>query len=250
MVETKEGAPAAENAPIIRESIEVTFQNPALTGVVLSASKGSQEMSHFMIREFPDMHPSQQQRLRIIISLSGVLRYSYFAKWLSEPPQSAGPTRKLIRQLTLWLLPSARQIWNAVPSLAEDPWTPAAQAKLIDCLDCHFPKWISLVMFPSTPEGRQSYAGLDLLNTWALKDDSKIGPTDGIVESAASLLPTNLPIEQHIIRARGAHGILDGQFIDGTPISEAYSKRKDPLGGGEEFVEALLNALPAKFLTP
>ena len=76
-------------------------------------------------------------------------------------------------------------------------------------------------------------------------------PADGLVESAASVLPEEVAVPEWIIAAYGSHAMPNGTYRDGTRIAPQTTvpgeeKLKPETGG--EVLSAYLRAIPRSIL--
>jgi hypothetical protein len=210
--------------------------------LLVTLSKGSSDASTFVVQELPRL-PALSAKLRVIVTLSGVVRDAFMPRWLAHAP---GGTTSLLRWQLRRYLPEDHRLFDGLASMAEDPWSGARPSSLpaADHL-----LWIHFPMIPESPRGLPEKKGiLRITNRYALRADDRIGPHDGLVETAASILPPDTPYKQWIVRALGDHGLIDGNYLGGQPVSEAFASGQDNAAAGIEVMGAFLRALPRDIL--
>ena len=138
----------------------------------------------------------------------------------------------------------AASILAEVRSLAPDPWAEQPHLSLR-----RIAPNLRAVCFSVLPDGPDGHPSTDLkfrlLSRLASRDNPSIGPGDGLVESAAQILPPQARTPQQIVRVFGSHALLDGHFANGTPVAPLYSSSSASRWlAGRQLMDVLLRALP------
>ena len=231
---------APENARRVRETLESSLSR--LDSIILvGLSKGSSDLSYFVTRELPRARPELKRKLKVMVSLSGVVREAFVPGWMSREP---GPTTALMRTYMARFLPEDHKEWDGLESMADDYWVgykkPSTQRQLL---------WINFPMIPESPRGMpEKKQALRLATALVTKANSSYGPHDGLVETGASILPPGTGHRQWIIRALGDHGLIDGLYISGEPVSRQFVATADNVKAGVELIDAFVRALPSDVL--
>jgi len=196
------------------------------------------------------LSPEVLSKLRIVISLAGVVRHSVAADWTATRDERwfAMAVHGLLRT------DLGKKYSEGLIALSIDSnpfWTRRHPSRSL-----HHLLWLSIAALPNSEIGIPStgYA-LSKIQKYIYHDKiGGIGPFDGIVESAASVLPVGAGPEQWILPVRASHYLLDGKMMDGRPISKAYWKNSglknvDPYHHGAlELRETIFRILDAKRL--
>jgi hypothetical protein len=179
-------------------------------------------------------------KIRAVVSISGVVRSSIVARWLLD---SYRPTALLLRRSLLIPFLGNFTDFEGIKSLATDPWEKLLQKGLPSGFR---PIWINFVMLPNGPDGFPTSRFLVKRTERSLRKTSfEAGPFDGLVESAASILPPGTGLTQWNILLYGSHGLVDGRFLDGNPLTPV-DRKEDPTRTGERLMDAVLRILPQK----
>jgi hypothetical protein len=208
--------------------------------VVIGFSKGSCDLAHFWTTHAKELPTAQRNKIKLWINCAGVVRGSHVAQW------AVSDNRWRASVFRAWLALKAgrwRDEHEDLFSLAPDPWQGVPNgylSRLMPRLHC-----LNLV---ATPDGVDGYPTTDKLFRALGKTASKryphTGPTDGLVESAASLLPPG-QAPQWIVRIRGSHALLDGRYTSGNRVAGAFgNKDAAELQSGRELLDDILRALP------
>jgi hypothetical protein len=140
------------------------------------------------------------------------------------------------------------QPMEGIESLARDPWAGVPRAQL----GRDFPnlKWISVSMLPAGNDGLVPGNGVMLELQQALIRHAQVfSPSDGLVESAATILPPGTGIEQRIVRGHGPHALALGHFLNGEALApeNLSAKGVDPAAGAE-ILSSFMRSLGADLL--
>jgi|GEM_PF-1395777 len=233
----KPAGSSEDNAAIILETLEEK-QKQLSRIVIVSLSKGSSDVSRFVVHELPKASPELQQKLRILVSLSGVVRDAFVPSWMVN---QKGITTALIKTYMKQFLPEDHRDYDGMESMATDYWKQAQQKTSL--------LWISFPMIPESERGMpERKQALRLGTVLVKKANDSFGPHDGLVETGASILPPNSGMRQWIIRARGDHGLIDGSYLNGEPVSYQFVQTQDNIKAGVELIDAFMRALPSQEL--
>jgi hypothetical protein len=246
-IQNRQGAATWENATMIRDQIRDHLDDVD-SAVIIPISKGSHEVVLFVLDQLSNMDSEKAEKVKLVVSLSGVIRYSYLSRWVMITPP-AGPTRFMFKSLTFLKGGEERAnlVKGSLASLATDPWEKMpASFKQPQHL-----KWVNFAMLPDKPDGTQKYSLVELVFPWVLNANAKIGPQDGATETATSILPPGTGFEQHIIRAYGPHNLVPGKYMNGTlvaPVFHNKSVKHREAAGGEDFMDSVVRAFPQSLL--
>jgi hypothetical protein len=238
------GGSAIVNADIIRD--QVAELAPKVDHIILvSLSKGTNDVSYFLIHQMHSLPDETQQKINAIVSLSGAVRAIYMAEWVMN---TRGATTAYFKKYVLNFMPKGQRTLDGLHSMTQDPWKDADYSTLPgkDRIT-----WINFSMFPPSPTGFLSKESFFRLFTFfALAGDHNVGPYDGLIETGASVLPPNTGYKQWIVRACGDHELVDNHFLDGTPVTANYDYKNPENNGkaGGAVLDAVLRAFPVSIL--
>jgi hypothetical protein len=142
-------------------------------------------------------------------------------------------------------LKSGRQLaeFDDLASISTDPWA-AGRHRMPKDLASGF-LVIDVVAIPDGPEGWPDSDPLFKRLGQAAGEARLIGPCDGLVESASSVLPRQAGVRQWIVRVHGSHALLDGRYPNGSPVAPGYSRgERERMESGMEMMDDFLRALP------
>jgi hypothetical protein len=210
--------------------------------IAVGFSKGGCDWIHWFAGPAGGLPAEERAKLRLFISFAGALRGSTVAGWTAEGDSL---TARALR--TGWRLKDradARAVIAEARSLAPDPW-----ATRDDLVLRRVSPRLRAVCVAVIPDGEDGHPSTDLrfrlLSRFAARDNPVCGPGDGLVESAAQVLPASAGVPQEVVRVFGSHAVLDGRYGDGTPVSRRYgSDGPGHWESGRDLMEALLRALP------
>ena len=219
---------------------------PKLKKVILvAASKGVADFITFFLNQGVSFSPEQREKIRLMVSLSGVIRPSFVANYLVNSNQ---PLPLMIRGL-LHLTGKGDTI-KGIDSLSHNPWQ-GHDPKSIKRLFTNM-KWLSL---PAVPEGPEGVTHLSMwegfLKTPSYRWNEKASPMDGLVESAASVLPPDTGLTEYIVPVYGPHAIALGSYTGSLRVApEAMGDITDRVvpEAGAEMLSALFRALPIELI--
>lgn len=228
------------NAALLKIMLEDRLPN--LDKVVLvAASKGASDFITYFLNYGKDLPLKEREKIKMMVTLSGVVRSSFVADYLSH---SNGPLGLAVRN---FLKASGRgEILKGVESLAQDPWEghdPTTIKKLFPDLT-----WVS---FPSIPEAKTALTDLSLwagfLRTPVHSWSHIASPSDGLVESAAAILPPDTGLTEIVIPIHGPHEMALGSYEPGVriaPIAQGDIYDAVIPASGPEILSALFRAFP------
>jgi hypothetical protein len=233
------------NAKILRRQIKRILSDDNLDKVVfVGISKGVSDFAyHFHHFAEKDLDIHERSKLKLFISLAGVTIHSEIATWLNNS--------RTYKAMALRQLLKAQKITDGVSSLSKSYWYEGNRRKVSKL----FPnmKWLSVVALPEGLDGLTHVArsSATILNAGTNAEYKHIGPTDGMVESAAQILPNGTGIEEYIIPVFGPHGMSKARLSDGTPLSNLSidskngltSKEPNPKSGAE-MIELFFRVIP------
>lgn len=234
---------SAHNAEMLRDQIKEKTERFEKI-IFVAASKGVADFIHYFLNFSDDLTLQQRNRVKLMVSLSGVVRHSALAKWMVDSPSIKAKTfRGGIK------IAQKGKIIKGLRSLTKDQWEGHAP----DLISQQFPRmlWISM---PMLPEGEDGYTHLDKLANFARErlylEAKDIGPSDGLVETAGSILPPGTGLTEWIIRVYGPHGLPLGKFDNGKSIApdNKISDMKAKPEAGPEILDAFFRALPSSIL--
>ena len=209
--------------------------------ILVGFSKGSADLVEFWFGHAHTLPPTQLRKIRLWANFAGVLRGSEVARWLAiDPGPRAAITRALVNHKSG--KPTAR--FDDLASIAGDPWRLHPRRLPRHCARDLLV--INTVVLPDGPSGWSDRDRLfEFLGRQAARGPRTIGPCDGLVESAASVLPADHGLRQWIVRVHGSHAVLDGRFPNGRRIAPGYAQGGTPrLESGARLMRDFVRALP------
>jgi hypothetical protein len=192
-----------------------------------------------------ELAASHRRKLAVVLSLAGTVQGSVVGDWMAH---SARPLPSLTRR---WLRVSGQEATiSMLESIARSPWEEGAAERI----GASFPEmtWISIAMIPDGEDGRISER---LWSPWMRQRVEKTAPyyspSDGLVESAASVLPDSVTLPEWVVVGYGSHAMPNGTYRDGTSIAPQTTRpgrEKLRPESGAEVMSAYLRALPSSLL--
>jgi hypothetical protein len=243
-IETEPRGSVDENARFIAGRLREAFlSNDAVVLVMLS--KGAHDVIRYLQNDGVELPASHRRKLAVVLSLAGTVQGSVVGDWMAH---SARPLPSLTRR---WLRVSGQEAAIAMlESIARSPWEEGAAERI----GASFPEmtWISIAMVPDGEDGRISER---LWSPWVRQRVEKTAPyyspSDGLVESAASVLPDSVTLPEWVVVGFGSHAMPNGTYRDGTSIAPQTTRRgREKLRpeSGAEVMSAYLRALPSSLL--
>lgn len=243
-VDTPPRGGVPENAELVAHWIEPIYDH-ADHVVLVMLSKGAHDVVHYLQEHARHLPSARRQKLRLVLSLAGTLQGSVVADHFANSPRLSAVSTRIF----LHLQGKGDQI-GMLRTVARTPWNPDVASQLDDA----FPSltWISLAMIPDGEDGEIAERLWSPFVRWRIARTSPYySPADGLVESAASILPDEVAVPEWIVRAHGSHSMPNGRYLDGSRIAPRTTVEGDeslrPISGGE-VMSAYLRALPQSLL--
>lgn len=231
------------NATIINNDLKKHLRKVD-AAIIVAASKGVADFLTWSFTGAQTYSKQERDKIKMFISLSGVIRESFVAKWLFEAQSfHAKKMRFLINNFRKDYVPGFY-------SLTKSPWRFAQKPSQLKTTFENL-RWVSFAMLP------EGFDGLSYLDPWNLKfqeslyrESSVRSPSDGLVETAASILPPNTMVEEHVIRAWGPHALSLGRYSDHTPIAPKAQRGRTTAQpeAGPELLNAFMRSIPSAWL--
>lgn len=232
------------------EAIQAVMKDhlPKLDRAILVAfSKGGGDWMHWFAGPGRELPIKERRKLRLMVSFAGALRGAAVAGWLAE---GGGPLPGSLRMFLRVREGRGLAPMEDLRTAGEDPWTTAMGSNQV--IREVAPK-LQLVNLVVLPEGKDGLTHVDnrfaVISRLVTTQCRWMGPLDGLVESAAQVLPKESGVDQHVVRIRGGHALLDGWYLSGGQVSRLYTTKGDERwSGGEEVMNDLLRALPKRWV--
>lgn len=219
---------------------------PRLKKVVLvAASKGVADFITFFLNHGESLPLQEREKVKLMVSLAGVIRPSFVANYVME---SKGLIPRFVK--TTLTVTGRSETKEGISSLAEDPWQ-GHDPKTVQRL---FPnmKWLSM---PAVPEGLDGVTHRSLwegfLKTPSYRFAEEASPMDGLVESAASVLPPDTGLQELIVPIYGPHAMALGYYTSNlkvAPVAHRNTVDKVVPEAGAEMLSAIFRALPTSLV--
>lgn len=243
-IETTPRGTVEENARFIAGQLaEAISRSEAL--VVVMLSKGAHDVIRYLQEDGVSLPDSSRRKLTVVLSLAGTVQGSVVGDWMAN---SARPFPAWTRR---WLRALDQEAAIAMlDSIARSPW----EEGVAERIGSSFPKmtWISIAMVPDGEDGRISER---LWSPWVRRRVEETAPyyspSDGLVESAASVLPDGVSLPEWIVIGFGSHAMPNGAYRDGSRIAPRTTRpgeEKLRPESGAEIMSAYLRALPESLL--
>jgi hypothetical protein len=219
----------ASELPHVRRAILVGF------------SKGSADLADFWLGPARRLPAGQRRKIRLWVNCAGVLQGSQVARWLAwQDGWESAAVRSFINVKTGALFAGC----DDLASIAGDPWhlpgnrLPLGTHGHLLCID--------MTVLPDGPDGWPTTDPVfRLIGRGAAGDGVRVGPCDGLVESAASVLPADAGLREWIVRIRGSHAMLDGKYRNGLPVAPAYAQSgRASLFSGAQLMDDIMRVIP------
>jgi hypothetical protein len=204
-------------------------------------SKGGWDWINWFHGPAKNLPIEQRAKIRLLISFAGMLRGSAVAGWGAD---NHGFEATLFRSVMFVRFGVRGAGPKYLRSLSTDPWS----LPPVEPLQSVAPR-MRTIQFVALPEGPDGYTRVNAFFNWtghaAGRTQPWLGPTDGMSESAAQLLPPSEQIPKWIVRVKGSHALLDGEYANGGTVSPRYRAKGRALwNGGDELMDDLMRALP------
>ncbi|CAN5907026.1 hypothetical protein BH11VER1_BH11VER1_38000 [soil metagenome] len=244
-IETEERKSADESALEIAALLSEDLKKVD-RAMLIGFSKGAYDIVRFLTGPAEHLPAHDQKKLRLLVNFSGVLRGSCVADWAAHDHYIGAYAFRAYLNIRSG---SLLRNFDDVSSIADDPWQNPSMPSLRE----HAPNLKYVINYPALPEGKDGFTHKDwLFHRLARSCECKKripGPYDGLVESAASILPPDVEVPQWIVRVRGSHSLLDGEYLNGGTVAPSYYKgEKGRVHSGIELMDDMLRALPKSAL--
>jgi len=243
-IETEPRGSVEDNAGLVADGMREVFETSDAV-VILMLSKGAHDVIRYLYEDGVRLPPEQRNKLAVVLSLAGTVQGALVADWMAHSPRP---------------LPSATRRWlrlsgedgavGMLEEIARSPWEGDAPA----LVSRRFPnlKWVGIAMVPDGEDGRIAER---LWSPWVRSRVERTmpyySPSDGFVETAASVLPDSVTVPQWIVAGYGSHSMPNGTYADGGRIAPATTRpgrEKLRPESGTEIMSAYLRALPQSLL--
>ncbi|MBT8036993.1 MAG: hypothetical protein KJO21_05565 [Verrucomicrobiae bacterium] len=217
--------------------------------VLLGFSRGSADIVHFWHGPAHHIPPRELTKIKIWANFAGVMRGSEVARWGAV---GKNPLAWVFRSYINWRERKPKMSPLDLASIGYDHWAYPGNG---------FPesvrKKIQVINFVIIPDGSDGWSVLDPHFNYIARHAAAegqqwgrvMGPCDGLVESAASILPPRTGIKQWIVRVKGSHLMLGGRYLNGRPVASKYFQESDArLESGAQMMDDFLRAVPKSLL--
>ncbi len=209
--------------------------------ILVGFSKGGWDWINWLHGPAASLPPHERDKLRLLVNFAAVLRGSNVADWAAY---DRGAEASMMR-LMMWVRFGAKGATSVfLRQLAHDPW----ESRDVRPLRAVAPR-VSTIEYVAIPEGRDGFTHVNGLFGWINRNSTRaqktIGPSDGMAECAAEILPRSERLRQWIVRVKGSHALLDGRYVNGSLVSRTYRRRDaSQWTSGEEQMDDFMRALP------
>jgi hypothetical protein len=213
--------------------------------ILIGFSKGAADLVEFWLDEADKLPRRELRKIRCWVNFAGALRGSEVARWLAT---DRGPKAAVFRGFVNLKAGTPSASFDDLASIASDPWF-VSERRMPAGLAPGF-LVINVVVVPDGPEGwSESDPLFETLGRAAASGRRPIGPCDGLVESASSVLPPRAGLRQWVVRITGSHATLDGVYLNGSPVTTGYGNNDEAqLDSGTPLMDDFLRALPRRVI--
>ncbi len=243
-LETEARGTVEENADRVANQLSEVFQKSDRV-IILMLSKGAHDVIQYLQEGGASLPAAHREKLAVVLSLAGTVQGSVVAEWMAYSSRPlAVSTRGFLR------LSGQDEAIAMLRSVGANPWNPETISKM----PARYPNltWISIAMVPDGPDGRISE------KLWAPyirkrieKTSPLYSPNDGLVETAASVLPESVALRQWVVPGMGSHAMPNGTYRNGVRIAPRTTvigeEDLKPETGGE-VISAYLRAMPQSLI--
>ncbi|NCN27732.1 hypothetical protein GW915_09170 [bacterium] len=229
------------NAYLIFQQTKLALKNSDKI-IFVGASKGVRDILTMLAEYGSYFTPAEKQSLELIVSLSGVVRYSFVGNFINQSKRLSAAILKGI--LEKFVLPSDDKDLSGLESLSVDIGEQYGWGFLSQFPNLNF---LTAVSIPSGDNGFPPVPRIvRMANQWSYGYHRSVGPHDGMVEVSGSLLPSTVPVDQIVLRTYGQHSFLENKFLSGLTLSglKKLKSDSDRKKGAADMLEALLRSLP------
>ncbi len=243
-IETEDRRSADDNAQAIANYLREDMKQVDRV-MLIGFSKGAYDLVRFLTGPAEQLSIREQKKIRLFVNFSGVLRGSCVADWAAHDHDIGACVFRTYLNLRSGKLFHS---FDDLSSISYDPWSNPN----LPSLRAYAPH-LNCINYPALPEGEDGFTHKDwLFHNLAKSCEGRRrrpGPYDGLVESAASILPPNTGVPQWIVRVHGSHSLLDGEYLNGGEVAPSYVRgEKGRIHGGIELMDDMLRALPKSAL--
>jgi hypothetical protein len=243
-IETEARGTVEENARLIASRMREVFAGSDRV-VLVMLSKGAHDVIRYLQEDGVNLPAADRAKLSVVLSLAGTVQGSVVADWMAHSPRPLAATTRR------WLRLSGQDAAIAMlESVARSPWDDET-ARLFSS---RFPQltWISIAMVPDGEDGRiTEHLWAPLVRNRIEKTMPYYSPSDGLVESAASVLPDAVKVPEWVVIGNGSHAMPNGTYLGGgriAPRTTDPGKEKLKPESGGEIMSAYLRAMPQSLL--
>lgn len=213
--------------------------------ILVGFSKGGWDWIHWFHGPAINLPAEERAKIRLLVDFAGILRGSAIAGWAAY---DHGLDATLFRSIMLVRFGSKGATPKYLCSLSKDPWNQREPPPLRSVAP-----QLRAIEYVAVAEGADGYPHANGFFHWVSHRSTEkqrwMGPCDGMVESAAELLPPDEKIPAWIVRIKGSHALLDGHYLNGSAVSRRYHAKGDERWkGGEELMDDFLRAVPKSAL--
>lgn len=243
-IDTPPRGAVSENAVLVAEQIAPIFDQADHVALVM-LSKGAHDLIYYLQEYALDLPADQRAKIDLVLSLVGTVQGSVVADYFANAPRLV----PISARLSLRVKGAGDQI-DMLKTVGRSPWRPEDARRMGEA----FPNltWVSLAMVPDGADGEIAEKLWSPFIRWRIARNSPYySPADGLVETAATVLPDEVVLPEWIVRAYGSHSMPNGHYIDGSRVAPQTTVPGDeelkPISGGE-VMNAYLRALPRSLL--
>lgn len=243
-VDTEARGEVDENAAKIASQVREAFLQ-ADRVILVMLSKGAHDVIRYLQEDGLALPAAQRRKLVVALSLAGTVQGSVVADWMAH---SSRPFPVITRQ---WLRISGQKpALDMLESISRSPW----RGELPMRLDSGFPQltWVGIAMVPNGADGRiTERLWLPTVRREIERTAPWYSPNDGLVESAAEILPDSVKLPEWVVIGYGSHAMPNGSYSNGGRIAPQTTRpgvEKLRTESGGEIMSAYLRALPTSLL--
>jgi hypothetical protein len=215
--------------------------------ILVAGPKGTRDVIRALVDHRDQLTDFVIDRLRVVISFSGIIRESIPARWFLE---SKGLYAKFMRFMVFLPLIGSLKGRSNLRSIAWDPWKGFIDR---DLRVVRTPTWINFVAIPDGKDGSPEIGFWMKRAEKAMQREGYLfGPHDGLIETAGQILPPESQITQWILPVMGDHNFLRGQLLTGETLIPPHQSWEDVetyVGrGGAIMARQLTKMIPLRML--
>lgn len=213
--------------------------------LLVGFSKGGWDWINWFHGPAMNLPAEERGKIRLLVDFAAILRGSAIAGWAAD---DRGLDARLFRSVMLVRFGSKGATPRYLRSLSKDPWSEPGAPSLRSVAP-----QLRAIEYVAVAEGADGHPHTNGFFHWVSHRSTErqrwMGPVDGMAESAAELLPPKEKIPAWIVRIKGSHALLDGNYLNGGVVSRRFhAKGDEKWKGGEELMDDFLRALPKSAL--